>query len=277
MQNHQEKPATLEDIVFQNRNKSYGAYSLRIDYQNVIKKSLLIGISIFGLAVVTPMLWAKVDDRSPTVVDITPINPDIPKPPKDEIVPPVEKPPVEPEPEVLIAVQKFLAPEIVPDDHDTEVIKDQEELSKTEIQIGSEDKDGVVEPIPTEDPDAVKGKEVDMPVAVTTEEADKEYITVEQFPEFAGGRDALIRFLQKNLRYPTPAANAGVGGKVYMQFVVGQDGAIRNVDVLKGIGFGCDEEAQRVVKLMPHWSPGRQSGRAVSVKFTLPISFQLAE
>ena len=62
-----------------------------------------------------------------------------------------------------------------------------------------------------------------------------------------------------------------------MQFVVGQDGNITKVDVLKGIGFGCDEEAQRVVKLMPKWSPGRQSGRAVAVKFTLPISFQLSE
>jgi periplasmic protein TonB len=277
MQNHQEKPATLEEFIFQNRNKSYGAYSLRTDYQKVIKKSLLIGVSVFGLAVITPMLWAKVDDGRPTVVEITPINPDIPKPPKDEIVPPIEKPQVEPEPEVPIAVQRFLPPEIVPNEQDTEVIKDQDELSKTEIQIGSEDKDGAIEPIPTEDPDAVKGKEVDMPVAVETEEKDKVFLSVEQNPEFAGGMNALMKFLQKNLRYPTPAANAGVGGKVYMQFVVGQDGIIRNVDVVKGIGFGCDEEAQRVVKLMPHWSPGRQSGRPVSVKFTLPISFQLAE
>jgi periplasmic protein TonB len=89
--------------------------------------------------------------------------------------------------------------------------------------------------------------------------------------------NALLKFLQKNLHYPTPAVNANVTGKVYMQFVVGQDGNISKVDVLKGIGFGCDEEAERVVKSMPKWSPGRQSGRAVSVKFTLPISFQLAE
>jgi periplasmic protein TonB len=276
MQNHQENPATLEDIVFQNRNKSYGAYSLRIDYQNVIKKSLLIGISIFGLAVLTPMLWAKVDETTRREVDLTLTEVVIPPPP-DEIEPPkIETPPpVEPEPEVR-SQMRFTEPEIVDDSKPTELPPDQDELNKA-VNIGTENIAGKDEPIPTEDPDAVKGKEVDMPVAVTTEEADKEYITVEQFPEFAGGKDALIRFLQKNLRYPTPAANAGVGGKVYMQFVVGQDGAIRNVDILKGIGFGCDEEAQRVVKLMPHWSPGRQSGRAVSVKFTLPISFQLAE
>jgi periplasmic protein TonB len=276
MQNHQENPATLEDIVFQNRNKSYGAYSLRIDYQNVIKKSLLIGISIFGLAVLTPMLWAKVDETTRREVDLTLTEVVIPPPP-DEIEPPkIETPPpVEPEPEVR-SQMRFTEPEIVDDSKPTELPPDQDELNKA-VNIGTQNVVGVDEPIPTEDPDAVKGKEVDMPVAVTTEEADKEWITVEQNPEFAGGKDALIRFLQKNLRYPSPAANAGVGGKVYMQFVVGQDGAIRNVDILKGIGFGCDEEAQRVVKLMPHWSPGRQSGRAVSVKFTLPISFQLAE
>ena len=66
-------------------------------------------------------------------------------------------------------------------------------------------------------------------------------------------------------------------GAYLMQFVVGQDGSITKVDVLKGIGFGCDEEAQRVVKLMPHWSPEKQSGRPVAVRYTLPISFQLSE
>ena len=277
MQNHQENPATLEEIVFQNRNKSYGAYSLRTDYQNVIKKSLLIGISIFGLAVLMPMLWAKVDKDGIIVVNANPDKFKFEEPPKEDVVPPIEKPPVEPEPEVPIATQKYLAPEIVPDDHETEVIKDQEELSKLDIQIGSEDKEGVNEPIPTEDPDAIKATQPEMPVAVETNEKNQVFITVEQNPEFAGGMNALLKFLQKNLHYPTPAANAGVGGKVYMQFVVGQDGNISKVDVLKGIGFGCDEEAERVVKLMPKWSPGRQSGRAVAVKFTLPISFQLSE
>ena len=277
MQNHQEVPATLEDIVFQNRNKSYGAYSLRIDYQNVIKKSLLIGVSIFGLAVVTPMLWAKVDYRERT--DVTATVMDIIEPPKEEVVKPVE--PVTPPPpkveEVKIKMVDFRNFEIVDTDEEIPPIPDQDLLNSTDAKIGDKNQEGEVMEIPVDDPDAVKGKEIDMPVAVETEEKDKVFLSVEQNPEFAGGMNALMKFLQKNLRYPTPAANAGVGGKVYMQFVVGQDGAIRSVDVLKGIGFGCDEEAQRVVKLMPHWSPGRQSGRAVSVKFTLPISFQLSE
>jgi periplasmic protein TonB len=276
MQNHQEVPATLEEIVFQNRNKSYGAYSLRIDYQNVIKKSLLIGIIIFGLAVLTPMLWAKVESKMEKQVIATVIDVDIPEPPKEIETPKIETPPpVEPDP-IVRSQMRFVEPEIVDDSKQTELPPDQDDLNKA-VNIGTENIEGNEEPIPTEDPDAVKGKEIDMPVAVEAEDKNQVFITVEQNPEFAGGMNALLKFLQKNLRYPTPAVNANVMGKVYMQFVVGQDGNISKVDVLKGIGFGCDEEAQRVVKLMPKWSPGRQSGRAVAVKFTLPISFQLAK
>ncbi len=276
MQNHQENLATLEEIVFQNRNKSYGAYSLRIDYQNVIKKSLLIGIGIFGLAVLTPMLWAKVGNKEKVVVIANVI--DIIEPPKDEIKPiePITPPPPKVE-EVKVKMIDFRNLKIVDTDEEIPPIPDQGLLNITDAKIGDKNQDGVVMEISVDDPDATKGKEIDMPVAVESEEKNQVYITVEQYPEFAGGMNALLKFLQKKLHYPTSAVNANVMGKVYMQFVVGQDGNISKVDVLKGIGFGCDEEAQRVVKLMPKWSPGRQSGRTVAVKFTLPISFQLAE
>ncbi len=276
MQNHQENPATLEEIVFQHRNKSYGAYSLRTDYQNVIKKSLLIGISIFGLAVLTPMLWAKVESKEKVVVIANVM--DIIEPPK-EVVKPIE--PITPPPpkveEVKVKMIDFSNLEIVDTEEEIPPIPDQDLLNNTDAKIGDKTQDGEVMEIPVDDPDATKGKEIEMPVAVETEEKNQVFITVEQNPEFAGGMNALLKFLQKNLHYPTPAVNAKVTGKVYMQFVVGQDGNISKVDVVKGIGFGCDEEAQRVVKLMPKWSPGRQSGRTVAVKFTLPISFQLAE
>jgi periplasmic protein TonB len=276
MQNHQEVPATLEEIVFQNRNKSYGAYSLRIDYQNIIKKSLLIGISIFGLAVLTPMLWAKVERNQKVIVTATVL--DLVEPPKEVIKPiePITPPPPKVE-EVKVKMIDFSNLEIIDTDEEMPPIPDQDLLNNTDAKIGDKTQDGEVMEVPVDDPDAVKGKEIDMPVAVEAEDKNQVFITVEQNPEFAGGMNALLKFLQKNLHYPTPAVNANVMGKVYMQFVVGQDGNISKVDVLKGIGFGCDEEAQRVVKLMPKWSPGRQSGRAVAVKFTLPISFQLAE
>ncbi len=276
MQNYQENLATLEEIVFQHRNKSYGAYSLRTDYQNVIKKSLLIGISIFGLAVLTPMLWGKVGSKEKIVVIANVM--DIIEPPK-EVVKPIE--PITPPPpkveEVKVKTIDFSNLEIVDTDEEIPPIPDQDLLNTTDAKIGDKTQDGEVMEIPVDDPDAIKATQPDMPVAVETEEKDKVFITVEQNPEFAGGMNALLKFLQKNLRYPSPAVNSSITGKVYMQFVVGQDGNISKVDVVKGIGFGCDEEAERVVKLMPKWSPGRQSGRAVAVKFTLPISFQLAE
>jgi periplasmic protein TonB len=276
MQNHPENPETLEDIIFRNRNKSYGAYSLRTDYQRVVSRALVIGIGVFGLAVLTPMIWAKVNDKEKVdkIYKVTDVV--FPPPPKDEVIPPV-KPETPPPPQVeqprkTIA---FLEPKIVEDEKvDDEPIPDQDLLNNTTAQISDKTQDGTEEPIPVDDPDVGKGTEPAQPVELKVED-NQIYIAVEQMPEYAGGTAALSKFLQKNLRYPCPASNAGVSGKVYVQFVVGQDGAISKVDILKGLGFGCDEEAERVIKLMPRWSAGKQSGRAVAVKFTLPISFQL--
>jgi periplasmic protein TonB len=77
------------------------------------------------------------------------------------------------------------------------------------------------------------------------------------------------------LRYPRQAVQQGIEGKVYVQFVVGRDGKVSQISVLKGIGFGCDEEAMRVVSMMPTWTAGKQGGKPVSVRYNLPISFKL--
>ncbi|HEY4785302.1 MAG TPA: TonB family protein [Bacteroidales bacterium] len=98
---------------------------------------------------------------------------------------------------------------------------------------------------------------------------------VEQMPSYPGGQDSLMAFLRKNIQYPANASEMGISGKVILQFVIGKDGQISNINVLRGIGGGCDEEAVRVVKLMPKWVPGKQNGEAVPVYFTLPIVFNL--
>ncbi len=117
------------------------------------------------------------------------------------------------------------------------------------------------------------------PVKVAPVELDSpkeaELFAVEQAPEFIGGNAAMGEFLRKNLKYPPQAASAGIQGRVFISFVVGADGKIENVQTLKGIGFGCDEEAERVIKLMPKWKAGRQSGTPVRVKFNLPVVFQM--
>ncbi len=101
------------------------------------------------------------------------------------------------------------------------------------------------------------------------------FTIVEQNPEFPGGMSELGRYLARTIRYPAAAQRANVQGKVFVQFVVGEDGDIRAPRIMKGIGFGCDEEALRVTLNMPHWNPGKQNGKAVAVQYNLPIAFVL--
>ncbi|MBB6003307.1 energy transducer TonB [Arcicella rosea] len=265
---------TLEDIVFQNRNKAYGAYILRTDYQRVIKIALLGGIGLFCLAIGTPMILANIKNEDKTEVIADVIFCQLSEPPKDI---PIEPKVTPPPPQEEVKVHKTIAfnqPEIVEDDKATELPPDQDVLNNTNAQISSVTQEGEIGEIPVDDPDKFKTSEGTAPVEVKVEE-DMVFMAVEVVPEFVGGNSALAKFLQKNLRYPRNASEVGIGGKVYVQFIVGKDGNISSIDILKGLGFGCDEEAQRVIKLMPRWNPGKQSGRNVSVKFTLPIVFQL--
>ncbi len=115
------------------------------------------------------------------------------------------------------------------------------------------------------------------PVEVEEEEIEDDYIfeIVEDEPEFPGGQQALQQYLRDNIRYPTRARESGVEGTVFVTFVVEPDGSITNVEVLRGIGAGCDDEAVRVVQNMPNWEPGKQRGQPVRVQFNLPVRFVL--
>jgi TonB family protein len=103
------------------------------------------------------------------------------------------------------------------------------------------------------------------------------FTAVEHQAEFPGGSGAWGRYLNKTLKYPSSAQKKNIGGRVFVSFVVNIDGTIQDVQVLKGVGYGCDEEAVRVVKSMPRWNPAKQSGRAVRSRFTQPITFVLSE
>jgi protein TonB len=121
----------------------------------------------------------------------------------------------------------------------------------------------------TIDPPQTAGEVVDPP------QEPEVFTVVEQMPEFPGGNDALMKFIRDNLKYPEIAKENGVQGKVICGFVVSKEGEVYDVRVLRGIGSGCDQEAVRVIKMMPQWTPGKQNGRPVNVKFNLPISFKL--
>ena len=116
------------------------------------------------------------------------------------------------------------------------------------------------------------------PVVVSdkkTSNGEPYYTVVEQQPTFVGGQDGLIKFLRENIKYPEEALKKGIVGKVFLTFVVMADGKVSDVKILRGVGGGCDEEALRVVKMMPNWNPGTTKGKPVNVEFNLPINFQL--
>ena len=100
---------------------------------------------------------------------------------------------------------------------------------------------------------------------------------VETMPMFRGGEQKLMEFIGNNVVYPKEAIEAGIGGKVFVEFYIEKDGTVCDAKVLRGIGYGCDEEALRVIGLMPKWFPGKARGHAVRVRYTLPINFKLSK
>jgi periplasmic protein TonB len=261
---------SLNDIVFENRNKSYGAYDLRRGYGQTIQRSVVMGVAFFLLLVMFPKLYAKlIPDPKPDdvawLVEANPVDITLEVPP----VPPVKEE-IAPAPKTV----KSMTPEVLPDD---KVLVEElppvvDDLANAHPSTTTAD--GAV------NIDVIEPPVINVPSAKTEAagvEARKEetFVYVEQSPQYAGGNEAMAAFLRKNLKYPRPASQAGIQGKVFVQFTVGSDGKIENASAIKGIGFGCDEEAVRVVKMMKDWMPGKQSGVPVRVRFTLPIAFQL--
>lgn len=125
--------------------------------------------------------------------------------------------------------------------------------------------------------DQTEAIEVYVPPVREEEEVIEEEIftVVESMPEFPGGPGKMLEFIATNIKYPPMARESGIQGRVFVNFVVEPDGSVSNVNIIRGIGGGCDEEAIRVVKTMPKWTPGRQRGKAVRVSFNLPVRFTL--
>jgi protein TonB len=260
---------SLNDIVFENRNKLYGAYDLRKSYGQTIQKSVIIGATLFVLIVMFPNLYARlVPDSKPEdiayIVEAEPIDiyEALPKPALKEV-----------EPEMAQKTIKSLSPEVLPDDQVAienlpPMVEELENAQPAAKTLDGEDITIILPP-------AAEIGNAKSSIAEVEVRKDEPFLFVEQSPQYRGGAEAMTAFLQKNLRYPSQASRAGIQGRVFVQFTVGSDGKVENATAIKGIGFGCDEEAVRVVKLMQNWLPGRQAGVPVRVRFTLPIAFQL--
>ena len=145
------------------------------------------------------------------------------------------------------------------------------------IEIKENTEDVQTADFSTED-DANKGVEIHEVVQQVEEEEPEEqkiHVVVEKMPEFPGGNEAMSRWLSKNIKYPLIAQENNIQGRVVCQFVVNSDGKIVDVQVVRGVEASLDAEAVRVIKSMPAWTPGRQGGKNVRVKYTLPIRFKL--
>lgn len=137
-----------------------------------------------------------------------------------------------------------------------------------EIDILKEEKVGIPPPPPPAPP-------IDVADAALKIQRREIFTAVEQNPEFVGGQAKMYQYLGENIKYPAAAQRANISGRVFVKFVVEDDGSIGDVNVMKGIGFGCDEEAIRVVKSMPRWKPGVQNGKNVRVYYNMPIVYRL--
>lgn len=254
-----------EDIIFEDRNKAYGAYFLRKSYSKHVVVGAVLTFSFFALVFAAPYIAELLKGQEEAVVqeartvkytDLAPPPPiqNTPPPPQINIPPPVK------------TVIKFLPPKVT----DKEVVEEEEMPTIEEIKqndVGAETVEGTGEVVFDEPVAEVAKEEVDEDVVFTV---------VEQQAEFPGGMEALVKFLQKNVKYPAIARRMGVEGSVFVSFVVDRAGAISDIQVVKGISAECDKEAVRVVGMMPPWKPGKQNGKAVKSRFVLPVKFKLA-
>lgn len=264
------KNASLNDLVFEGRNKAFGAYYLRKIYDDYVLRAVLYAILGFALAIGGPVIWEKIKPEpdvveeeivtvDPKMIEPPPIDPKTPPPPPLPAAPPPPK----------VSTVRFIPPEVVPDEEVTEDPPKQEELKQA--QAGTE----TVQGDPTADPNELSIDQTGTGEVIgAPPEPEEEFTFVEQDPQPPGGD--LQSYFAKNIKYPQKAINAEHEGKVFVTFVVTSSGQVDDVKLLKGIGYGCDEEALRVVKAMPAWSPGKNGGRAVKVRMNIPIVFKLA-
>lgn len=258
MTKHHQHTESLEEMVFKNRNKTYGAYVLRKKYSRYMTISLIVTLLIMSGVVAYPIITAVVT-QGKVIKEDKSIGVEVLDIPEDEAPPP---PPPPPPPEALEQKVKFTAPVVVEDTAATDDFGKQDDLAKnTSTEV------------PTEEPEIEIVEE--KPQVIEQPKEAEIFTVVEENPLFPGGEAELYKFLSDNIRYPEEAKELGIQGRVFVNFVVEPDGSISNARVLRGIGGGCDEEAIRVVKSMPKWTPGKQRGVPVRVSFNLPVKFTL--
>jgi protein TonB len=272
--------ASLIDIIFDEKNKNYGAYELRKNYQKRLKRAIIGACSLLLVTCSMPIL-ADMFDKETMETDVT-------KKPVIVINYPIEiikTKPKKKEPEVFIKVEphntvKNTPPEIVK----AVVAKvDNKMPTKKDLLKATS---GITTSLTTNTSTPTEGIAT-LPAStgggttlaiVTKEPATKtifESIEVEIEAEYPGGMDEFTDYLSANVKYPTKAVDNGVDGIVLLNFTVDKNGIIENITVERGLGMGCDEEAIRVLKATKRWTPASMNGQKVATRCQLPITFKL--
>jgi protein TonB len=250
----------FDEIVFEHRNKEYGAYKLRKKYNRNVIIALIIGSLILGIAVITPYLNAKAAEknskRAERQVEIKMENLNTPT---EMVAPP---PPPPPPPQDVVQQARYVPPVVVDSlkpeeatqlmsaDQAQVEVKDQDVLNVQEVQVAKEEVQ--------EDVDAAEP-----------------FVVVEEMPMFPGGEAALLDYIGKNTQYPEVAKENNIQGKVIVRFCVTSKGGVDKVSILKSVDPELDKEAIRVVQTLPAFKPGKQGGKPVPVWYMVPINFTL--
>jgi protein TonB len=257
MEKEKDVAPAFDDIVFEIRNKEYGAYSLRKKYSRNVLISLLIGILILGTAVITPFINAKAVENKKRAERQVEIKMENLNTPTEQVAPP---PPPPPPPADVVQQARYVPPVVV-----DSVKPDENVKLMSADQANTEVKNDVVEEAPQQAKEEVQEAEAEP----------EPFVVVEEMPLFPGGDVELLKYISEHTNYPEVAKENNIQGRVIVRFCVTSKGGVSQVSVLKGVDPELDKEAVRVVGTLPPFKPGKQGGKPVPVWYMVPITFTL--
>ena len=266
------------DMVFEGRNKEYGAYNLRKHYSGFATRAIIFAIVGFALCTYAPILASIIKGKNAdnvVQVDLESelANVEIEQP--EELPPP---PPEIPPPPPAVKEVRFTPPEIVPQEEVREEdIPPPAETIAEDVLLGDETREGLSKfDVPIDAPEDGEGDEI---VGNVVDDKVYSFASIEKKPQFPGGNDKIMSYIGNNFNYPAIARENNIQGTVYVQFTIEKDGSVSNVKAVRGqdLGGGLADEAVRVVQDMPNWTPGEQNGQKVKVSYTLPIFARLQQ
>ena len=269
------------DIVFEGKNQQFGAYEMRKNSDARHNKAMIVVVIVIAIAFILPLLvntvLPKAEEKPEDLTEQALVN-------LDNTVDEEQDQPEEEQQRVEVEIPEALPEEILNTVKVTELaivedekvnaedeIKTQDELKETTTAFGQSDFDKG-----TDDRNVVREHKDEIVVEEKKPvEENKVFTTVEQMPQFPGGDAELMKYIQKNLKYPPVAMENNIQGRVVVQFVVTRTGKVGEIKVVRGKDPDLDKEAVRVVRSLPDFIPGKMNGQAVNVWFTLPITFKL--